>query len=86
MTATALCCMPVNRVNQAKTALVFFHWFSFSLLTSVVLMWSRSCLLIFPISDLAGLIRRQVGLLADSRLVVFESNKGFTFGSDVYLT
>ena len=57
----SLCCMPVN---QAKTALVFFHWFSFSLLTSVVLMRSWSCLLIFPISDLAGLIRWQVGLFA----------------------
>ena len=30
----------------------------------VVFIRSRICLLILPISDLAGLIRRQVGLLA----------------------
>ena len=30
----------------------------------VLFTWSRICLLILPISDLAGLIRRQVGLLA----------------------
>ena len=30
----------------------------------LVFIRSRICLLIFPISDLAGLIRRHVGLLA----------------------
>ena len=42
----------------------FFHWLSDVLfLTSVLILWSI-CLLIRPISLLAGLISLQVGLLA----------------------
>ena len=58
---TSLCWMLLNRDT---TALVFFHQFSSRLLASLALMRSRSCLLIMPISALAGLIRRHVGLLA----------------------
>ena len=51
-------------LNQFRTALVFFHWFKLRWLVMVVFIRSRICLLILPISDLAGLIRLQVGLLA----------------------
>ena len=51
-------------LNQFRTAQVFFHWVKPSLLTMLVFIRSRICLLTLPISDLAGLIRQQVGLLA----------------------
>ena len=37
------------------------HWFTCAVLTIVLLMLSGMCLLTTPISDLVGLIRRQVG-------------------------
>ena len=51
-------------MNQSITEEEFFHWLSDVLfLTSVLILWSI-CLLIRPISLLAGLISLQVGLLA----------------------
>ena len=41
-----------------------FHWFKLSLLTLVVFIRSRICLPTLWMSDLAGLIRRHVTLLA----------------------
>ena len=70
-------------LNQFRTALVFFHWFKLRWLVMVVFTRSRICLVILPISDLAGLIRRQVGLLAKVGLVVLEGYEGFSFGGGV---
>ena len=50
----------------------------------LVLICSRSCLLILPISDLAGLIRRHVGLFAKLGLWSLKSYESFTFGGGVY--
>ena len=43
---------------------VFFHWLILVFVVILSLMRSRITLLILPISDLVGLISRQVGLLA----------------------
>jgi hypothetical protein len=49
-------------LNHVNTDVVFFHWLTPILAITFWLIRSRSCLLILPISDLAGLIRRQLGL------------------------
>jgi hypothetical protein len=49
-------------LNHVNTDEVFFHWLTPILAITFWLIRSRSCLLTLPISDLAGLIRRQVGL------------------------
>ena len=46
--------------NQLMTDEEFFHWLSVVLFLIVVLMLSRICLLIRPISLFAGLISLQV--------------------------
>ena len=46
------------------TEAVFFHWLNLAALMILLLILSRILLLILPISDLVGLISRQVGLLA----------------------
>ena len=57
-------CLSGMFLNQSITEGEFFHWLSDVLfLTSVLILWSI-CLLIRPISLLAGLISLQVGLLA----------------------
>ena len=57
-------CLSGMFLNQSITEEEFFHWLSDVLfLTSVLILWSI-CLLIHPISLLAGLISLQVGLLA----------------------
>ena len=43
---------------------VSFHWLNLAVLIILLLILSSIPLLIFPISDLVGLISRQVGLLA----------------------
>ena len=48
--------------NQLITDVEFFHWLRPVFRLIVVLMFSRSCLLIRPISLLAGLTSWQVGL------------------------
>lgn len=57
-------CLSGILLNQSITEEEFFHWLSDDLFhTSVLILWSI-CLLIRPISLLAGLISLQVGLLA----------------------
>ena len=57
-------CLSGMFLNQSITEEEFFHWLSDVLfLTSVLILWSI-CLLIRPISLLAGLISLHVGLLA----------------------
>ena len=57
-------CLSGILLNQSITEEEFFHWLSDVLfLTSVLILWSI-CLLVRPISLLAGLISLQVGLLA----------------------
>ena len=48
----------------------------------VLFIRSRICLLIFPISDLVGLIRRQVGLLAKLGLWSYYSTKSIPLPSE----
>jgi len=48
-------------LNHLRTLEVFFHWFIFVPLMIEVLISSRMCLLITPISDFDGFIRRHVG-------------------------
>ena len=47
---------------QLMTEAEFFHWLSPVFCLTVVLMSSSICLLMRPISLLAGLMRRHVGL------------------------
>ena len=51
-------------LNHTITEAVFFHWLNLAALMILLLILSRILLLILPISDLVGLISRQVGLLA----------------------
>ena len=51
-------------LNHSIAEVVSFHWLNLAVLTILLLILSRIPLLIFPISDLVGLISRQVGLLA----------------------
>ena len=51
-------------LNHFMTDDVFFHWLIFVAATTFLLILSRICLLILPISDLVGLISLQVGLFA----------------------
>ena len=67
-------CLSGKFLNQSITEEEFFHWLSDVLfLTSVLILWSI-CLLIRPISHLAGLISLQVGLF-----VIFERYEGLSF-------
>ena len=43
---------------------MFFHWLNLAAVMILLLILSRILLLILPISDLVGLISRQVGLWA----------------------
>ena len=57
-------CLSLILLNQFNTAAVFFHWLM--LVRSMIFLFMRSniCLLILPISDFVGLMRRHVGLLS----------------------
>ena len=57
-------CLSGILLNQSITEEEFFHWLSDDLFHTSVLILSSICLLIRPISLLAGLISLQVGLLA----------------------
>ena len=61
-TAKVCWCLSCMDENQLVTDVEFFHWLRPVFRLTVVLMFSRSCLLIRPISILAGLISRQVDL------------------------
>ena len=58
------CCLFFRDLNHPIAEAVFFHWLNLAVLMILLLILSRILLLIFPISDLVGLISRQVGLLA----------------------
>ena len=58
------CCLFFMDLNQSITEAVFFHWLNLAAVMILLLILSRILLLILPISDLVGLISRQVGLLA----------------------
>ena len=51
-------------LNHCSTEEVFFHWFTFVTFSSFLLMCSRICLLIFPISRFEGLTNLRVGLFS----------------------
>ena len=51
-----------SRSNHWSTEDVFFHWLTFLKFTRFWLIFSRSCLLIRPISGFEGFISLQVGL------------------------
>ena len=51
-----------SRSNHCSTEDVFFHWLTFLMFTRFWLIFSRSCLLIWPISGFEGFISLQVGL------------------------
>ena len=57
------CCLFFMDLNHSITEAVFFHWLNLAALMILLLILSRILLLILPISDLVGLISRQVGLL-----------------------
>ena len=61
-TAKVCWCLSCMDENQLVTDVEFFHWLRPVFRLIVVLMFSRSCLLIRPISLLAGLISRQIHL------------------------
>ena len=50
------CFLLLMFLNQLIVSEVFFHWFTFVLLSSDLLILSKICLLILPISDFDGLI------------------------------
>ena len=51
-------------LNQSMTSFVFFHWFTCKTFFKLILILSKTCLLIFPTSFFAGFIRQTVGLLS----------------------
>ena len=61
-TAKVCWCLSCMDENQLVTDVEFFHWLRPVFPLIVVLMFSRTCLLIRRISLLAGLIGQQVGL------------------------
>ena len=52
-----------NVLNHAMTSGVLRHWFSLVLARTILLMFSRICLLTRPRLFLAGLISLHIGLL-----------------------
>ena len=61
--------------NHSITEEEFFHWLNLDALVILLLILSGISLLILPISDLVGLISRQVGLLAKFGLWSFSVTK-----------
>ena len=53
------CCLFSIDLNQLITAVVFFHWLRLCFFAIVLLMRSRMFLLILPISDFVGLMRKK---------------------------
>ena len=53
------------------TSFVFFHWFNFVAILVCVFMFSKICLLIFPISDFVGLMSLHFGMLRKLSLWCF---------------
>ena len=55
-------------LNQLIASEVFFHWFTFVLLSSDLLILSKICILILLISDFDGLISLNDGELGNPSL------------------
>ena len=53
------CCLFFRDLNHPIAEAVFFHWLNLAVLMILLLILSTILLLIFPISDLVGLISRQ---------------------------
>ena len=70
------CCLFFMDLNHSIAEAVLFHWFNLAVLMILLLILSRILLLILPISDLVGLISRQV--------VVFEGYECFFVSCLVY--
>ena len=62
------CFLLLMFLNQLIASEVFFHWFTFVLLSSDLLILSKICLLILPISDFDGLISLNDGELGNPSL------------------
>ena len=71
-------------VNLLVTAMVFFHWLSWSFSLSRTFILSLVCLLISPISDFVGLINRYDRLVLKFNWLWFDFKKGWLFGYTVY--
>ena len=63
-------------LNHSMALVVLFHRFTFVVLMILLLMPSKTCLLMIPISNLLGLISLQVGLLLKSGLWSFSVING----------
>ena len=63
------CCLSGIPLNQERTSEVLLHWLKFFDDLTLLMMRSKSILLIFPISDLAGFISRHVG--CDAKLLLW---------------
>ena len=64
-------CLSFMLLNHSIIELVFFHWFTFKVSLSCVLMLSSMFLLIFPISLFVGLMSLHVNLVRKSILWSF---------------
>ena len=64
-------------LNQLIASEVFFHWFTFVLLSSDLLILSKICLLILPISDFDGLMSLNDGEFGNPSLSSFTEIKTF---------
>ena len=73
-------------LNHLITASVFFHWLTFRMDRSSVLMPSRIDLLIFPSSLFVGFINRQVGFARKSSLWSFIVMKACAFPRQLILS
>lgn len=76
-TAKVCWCLSCIDDNQFVMEVEFFHWLRPVFRLIVVLMFSRSCLLIRPISLLSGLIS---GFVLEVIFMVLECYKSLSFG------
>ena len=58
------CCLSCTLLNQLMTDSEFFHWLRDVVFLIVVLIFSKICLLMRPISLFAGLINLHFGLFS----------------------
>ena len=79
-TAKVCWCLSCMDENQLVTDVEFFHWSRPVFRLIVVLMFSRSCLLIRPISLLAGLNKSASGFVLKVGFMVLECYKSLSFG------
>ena len=71
---------------QSITESVFLHWFNLVVATTFLLILSRICLLMIPISDLDGFMSLHVGLLLKFGLWSFKvTNASFSAVDSILL-